>query len=105
MNESKYVNPGEEFNRDTNYIEDRIVADPEAIKKLPSPPASEVGTLGYGLTTNAEAWPVEPDRYRLVAAAACPWANRTVITRRLLGLEQVISLGVPGPVHDWKSWT
>lgn len=25
-----YVNEGEEFNRDTTYIEDRIVADPAA---------------------------------------------------------------------------
>jgi putative glutathione S-transferase len=40
-----------------------------------------------------------------VAARACPWANRTVIVRRLLGLEDVISLGQPGPTHDARSWT
>ena len=52
------------------------------------------------------AWrPVEPGRYRLVAAAACPWANRTLIVRRLLGLEDALSLGMPGPVHDERSWT
>ena len=49
-------------------------------------------------------WPVEAGRYRLVAARACPWANRTVITRRLLGLEPVLSLGIPGPQHDERSW-
>ena len=27
-------------------------------------------------------WPVAPDRYRLVVARACPWANRAVIVRR-----------------------
>ena len=48
---------------------------------------------------------MEPGRYRLVAARACPWANRTVIVRRLLGLEDVISLGQPGPTHDARSWT
>lgn len=100
-----YVTGGESFERDTNYIEDRIVADPEAIRALPVPPPSKVGSLGHGLTPGAEAWPVEPGRYRLVAAAACPWANRTVIVRRLLGLEGVISLGKPGPVHDARSWT
>ncbi|WP_040791826.1 glutathione S-transferase family protein [Nocardia paucivorans] len=70
-----------EFKRDTNYITTRITAD---------------GRDGY---------PVEPGRYRLVAARACPWANRTLIVRRLLGLEQVISLGLCGPTHDKLSWT
>ena len=67
--------------RDTSYIQDRILDD-----------------------STAE-WPVEPGRYRLVAAAACPWANRTLIVRRLLGLEDALSLGMPGPVHDDRSWT
>jgi putative glutathione S-transferase len=49
-------------------------------------------------------WPVEPGRYRLVAARACPWANRAVIVRRLLGLEPVLSMGITGPLHDERSW-
>jgi putative glutathione S-transferase len=49
-------------------------------------------------------WPVEAGRYRLVVARACPWANRAVIVRRLLGLEPAISLGLAGPVHDERSW-
>ncbi|GAA4557934.1 glutathione S-transferase family protein [Pseudonocardia xishanensis] len=49
-------------------------------------------------------WPVEAGRYRLVAARACPWANRIVITRRLLGLEPVLSMGIAGPLHDERSW-
>lgn len=100
-----YVQQGAEFERDTNYIEDRIVADPAAVRALPAPPPSKVGSVGYGLTPGAEAWPVEPGRYRLIAAHACPWANRTMIVRRLLGLEDAISLGRPGPVHDVRSWT
>ncbi|MFI5539037.1 glutathione S-transferase family protein [Nocardia sp. NPDC051900] len=75
-----YVEPGA-FKRDTNYITTRITAD---------------GRDGY---------PVEPGRYRLVAARACPWANRTLIVRRLLGLEPVLSLGLCGPTHDKLSWT
>ncbi|MBF6238514.1 glutathione S-transferase C-terminal domain-containing protein [Nocardia otitidiscaviarum] len=75
-----YVEPGE-FTRDTNYITTRITAD---------------GRDGY---------PVEPGRYRLIAARACPWANRTLIVRRLLGLEPVLSLGLCGPTHDKRSWT
>ena len=82
-----YVTGGAEFNRDTNYIEDRITRD------------------GRPGANGEPGWPVEPGRYRLVAARACPWANRTVIVRRLLGLEDVISLGQPGPTHDARSWT
>lgn len=76
-----YVTEGQEFTRDTNYIDDRITAD------------------GRG------GWPVESGRYRLIAARACPWANRTLIVRRLLGLEDAISLGLCGPTHDARSWT
>ena len=70
-----------EFKRDMNYITTRITAD---------------GRDGY---------PVEPGRYRLIAARACPWANRAIIVRRLLGLEEVLSMGVAGPTHDERSWT
>ncbi|MFP5070103.1 glutathione S-transferase family protein [Pseudonocardia nantongensis] len=49
-------------------------------------------------------WPVQAGRYRLVGARACPWANRVIITRRLLGLEDAISLGIAGPLHDERSW-
>jgi glutathionyl-hydroquinone reductase len=80
-----YVHTGEEFTRDTHYIEDRIVRG--------------------GDNPNEGRWPVEPGRYRLVAARACPWANRTIIVRRLLGLEDVLSIGMPGPTHDARSWT
>jgi glutathionyl-hydroquinone reductase len=50
------------------------------------------------------AWPVEAGRYRVVVARACPWANRSVIVRRLLGLEGAISMGIAGPLHDERSW-
>src|SRR5215211_4378226 len=49
-------------------------------------------------------WPVQAGRYRLVAARACPWANRALIVRRLLGLEPALSVGIAGPVHDQRSW-
>ncbi|HSO68095.1 MAG TPA: glutathione S-transferase C-terminal domain-containing protein [Arachnia sp.] len=79
-----YSVKGREFTRDSRYIETRIVAEPRP------------GTDDY---------PVEPGRYRLVAAYACPWANRAIIVRDLLGLQDVISLGTPGPTHDSDSWT
>ena len=97
---------GEEFTRDTNYIEDRVVADVEAARSAPIEAGSKIGDPRMaGLTEGAQAWPVEPGRYRLVAARACPWAHRSIIVRRLMGLEDVISLATPGPVHDVRSWT
>ena len=34
----------------------------------------------------------EPGRYHLIVSLACPWAHRTLIFRRLKGLEDMISL-------------
>src|SRR5699024_9698702 len=49
-------------------------------------------------------WPAQAGRYRLMAARACPWASRTIIVRRLMGLEDAISMGLAGPTHDVNSW-
>lgn len=51
--------------------------------------------------------PVEAGRYRILWAAVCPWAHRSIIVRRLLGLEDVISVGTLDPIRpdvghtDW----
>ena len=50
-------------------------------------------------------YPAEPGRYQLYASLACPWSQRAVIVRRLLGLEQVIGLTLADPViseHGWR---
>src|SRR5690606_24690942 len=52
----------------------------------------------------SEGWPVEPGRYRLVVSRACPWANRAMIARRLLGLEPTLSLAVADPIQDERRW-
>ncbi|WP_242885176.1 glutathione S-transferase family protein [Actinomadura litoris] len=46
----------------------------------------------------------EPGRYRLFVSYACPWAHRTLIVRRLLGLEEVIGVGVVDPIRDERGW-
>jgi len=76
-----YANPTGEYTRDKRYINTRITTD---------------GRDGF---------PVQPGRYRLVVSRACPWASRAVIVRRLLGLEDALSMGVAGPTHDARSWT
>ncbi|MDU7730234.1 MAG: glutathione S-transferase C-terminal domain-containing protein [Actinomyces sp.] len=39
-----------------------------------------------------------------MAARACPWAHRAVIIRRLMGLEDALTLSLAGPTHDARSW-
>jgi putative glutathione S-transferase len=46
--------------------------------------------------------PVEAGRYRLIWCQACPWANRQMIVRSLLGLEDAISVGTVDPVRPEK---
>lgn len=43
-------------------------------------------------------------RYHLYVSLACPWAHRTLILRRLLGLEEVISASVVDPLRDERGW-
>jgi glutathionyl-hydroquinone reductase len=77
--QSSYVE--ERYERDTRYLADRITRD------------------------GRDGWPVAAGRYRLAVSRACPWANRAIIVRRLLGLEAALPMAVAGPTHDWRSWT
>lgn len=47
---------------------------------------------------------VEAGRYHLYVSLACPWAHRTVIARKLTGLENAIGLTVLDPVRDERGW-
>lgn len=49
-------------------------------------------------------FPAEAGRYHLYVSLACPWASRTVIYRRLKGLEGAISMTVVDPVRDERGW-
>ncbi len=44
-------------------------------------------------------------RYHLYVSLACPWAHRTLIYRKLLGLEHAISLSVVEPLMASDGWT
>jgi putative glutathione S-transferase len=43
-------------------------------------------------------------RYYLYVSLACPWASRTVIFRKLKGLEQAIGMTVVDPIRDDEGW-
>jgi putative glutathione S-transferase len=68
------------FVRQTYRFRDRITAD---------------GSSGFK---------AEAGRYHLYVSLACPWAHRTIIVRRLLGLEGTVSMSVVDPIRDEKGW-
>jgi glutathionyl-hydroquinone reductase len=76
---AKHEKPAE-FSRPAYPFQGRITAD---------------GSSGY---------PAEAGRYHLYISWACPWAQRTAIVRKLLGLADVISLSVVDPVRDGRGW-
>src|SRR3989440_10278717 len=43
-------------------------------------------------------------RYHLYVSLACPWASRTIIFRKLKGLEEAIGMTVVDPIRDEKGW-
>jgi glutathionyl-hydroquinone reductase len=47
----------------------------------------------------------EPGRYHLIVSLACPWAHRTLIFRKLKGLEGMISLSVVNWLLADRGWT
>lgn len=68
------------FVRQANRFTNRITAD---------------GSSGY---------PVEAGRYRLYVSLACPWAQRTLIVRELLGLTEALPVTVVDPIRDESGW-
>ena len=47
----------------------------------------------------------EAGRYQLYASLACPWSQRALIVRSLLGLDRVVGLSLTDPVsgeHGWR---
>ncbi|EMA40146.1 glutathione S-transferase family protein [Halococcus hamelinensis] len=49
-------------------------------------------------------FPAESGRYHLYVSYACPWAHRTLVTRALRGLEDVVSVDVVDPYRAEDGW-
>jgi len=69
-----------EFVRRDSQFRDRVTAD---------------GSSGF---------PAEAGRYHLYVSSACPWAHRTLIFRKLKGLESAISISIVDPVVVDQGW-
>src|ERR1700735_413293 len=52
----------------------------------------------------SSAYPAQAGPYHLYVSLACPWASRTVILRKLKGLEEAIGMTVVDPIRDERGW-
>ena len=78
---------GGEFKRSTAKFRNWITADGQA---------GPTGDAGFK---------AEPNRYHLYVSYACPWAHRTLLFRKLKGLEDLISVSVVHPDMLSDGWT
>lgn len=60
------------------------------------------GSAGVG---QSEGFKAEKNRYHLYVSYACPWAHRTMIFRKLKGLEDMISISVVHYFMGSNGWT
>jgi glutathionyl-hydroquinone reductase len=61
-------------------------------------PDGSAGPTGTG------GFKAEPNRYHLYVALICPWASRTLIGRKLKGLDEAISVSVVEPALSPQGW-
>lgn len=59
---------------------------------------------GWVKADGSTPFPVEDGRYHLYVSLACPWAHRTILARKLMGLEDSIGMTVVDPVRDHRGW-
>jgi len=59
---------------------------------------------GLAGPTGTGGFKAEAGRYRLYVALICPWASRTLIARKLKGLEHLIAVTVVNPVLSAQGW-
>ncbi|MFZ2531573.1 MAG: glutathione S-transferase family protein [Streptococcus suis] len=62
-------------------------------------PDGHAGPTGHG------GFKAESGRYHLYISLACPWASRTLIMRKLKGLENHISISIVHPLMLENGWT
>src|SRR5947209_391663 len=46
----------------------------------------------------------EAGRYHLYVSWACPWASRTIVVRKLKGLEDAVGMTAVDPIRDERGW-
>lgn len=83
---------------DTDANDGRFVRSESQFRNWITPDGSP-GPSGNG------GFKAEAERYHLYVSLACPWAHRTLILRKLKGLESMISVSVVNPLMAEHGWT
>lgn len=65
----------------------------------------ESGFRQYVSSNGESGFKAEPHRYHLYVSYACPWACRTLIMRKLKGLEKIISVSFTDPLMGKNGWS
>ena len=86
-----------------NWLEKEI--DGGEFKRMESSFRNWVTVDGSAGPTGDGGFKAEADRYHLYVSAACPWAHRTVIFRKLKKLEPIIGLSIVEPDMLEQGWT
>ena len=80
--------------------EDRRIRGADGSFKRPESPWRRVVTAD-----GSSGFKAEPGRYHLYVNVGCPWAYRTVLYRKLKGLEDVIGMSCARPAAGPQGWT
>ena len=59
---------------------------------------------GWVSAGGSREFPAAAGRYHLYVSLACPWAHRTIIMRKLKGLESAIGMTIVDPIRDERGW-
>ncbi|KAI0628529.1 glutathione S-transferase [Trametes polyzona] len=85
--------------RDVTHLTDISKGLAEADGSFKRKPSSFRGVIEKGGEFEPEA-----DRYHLYVAYSCPWATRTLIVRKIKGLEEIIGTTVVAPIIGEHGW-
>lgn len=87
--------------QDISYQQEKhdgqFIRDPSVLRNW-------ITTDGSAGPTGEGGFKAESDRYHLFIALACPWAHRTFIYRKLMGLEQHVGLSIVKPEMMENGW-
>lgn len=88
------------------------------VEEPPRPPGSDDGeyrrarsVVRHWVTPDGAPGPTgeggfaaEPGRYHIYGSWSCPWAHRTILARRLKGLEDTIGMSIVRPLRNDQGW-
>jgi putative glutathione S-transferase len=66
--------------------------------------AMDYQETNFQATVGTGTHPADPERYHLYISRACPWAHGAALTRKLLGLDQAMTMDIVDPHRQDEGW-